>query len=155
MSNLKLSEWHQVLSDTRGPYTTLLYEGPEDTAHMRCMFGPSPASRVLEANVSGGWGGSPPIQPKPDGVQISSFGVSAAVGEEPASSTVTGLVGQDVSDVTMVLEGGERITATVANGWFLAWWPSGVPATAEEVTTSSGTATRQIYNPARKSGSGA
>jgi hypothetical protein len=76
---------------------------------------------------------------------------------------LAGRVGPDVTGVTLVLADGSTVEATVANGWFAAWWPgrwSGnhmVPPTDQslsplgqsvpqsvEITTASGTTTQPL-----------
>jgi hypothetical protein len=55
-------------------------------------------------------------------------------------SQVVGRTGRGVNRVTLRLHDGTRVTASLANGWFLAWWPGTQRGTATEVTTSKGTA---------------
>jgi hypothetical protein len=50
-----------------------------------------------------------------------------------------------VSATTLVLDDGTRVTATTANGWFVAWWPGSHEVTAAEVTTPDGV-TRQPFD---------
>jgi hypothetical protein len=42
-----------------------------------------------------------------------------------AYSFADGRTGSGVSAVTLILDDGTRVTATVQNGWFVAWWPGG------------------------------
>jgi len=52
---------------------------------------------------------------------------------------VDGRVASEVTGVTLVLDNGQDVVATVADGWLLAWWPSDVAATSSQVTNPSGT----------------
>lgn len=55
-----------------------------------------------------------------------------------------GLAGSDVSAVTLNFADGLTVDATVADGWYFAWWPTADPPTSMQVTTSSGTATATL-----------
>jgi hypothetical protein len=55
-------------------------------------------------------------------------------------SQVVGRTGRGVTRVTLRLRDGTRVMASLANGWFLAWWPGTQRGTATEVTTSKGAA---------------
>jgi hypothetical protein len=50
-----------------------------------------------------------------------------------------GQAGSDVSAVTFAFANGKTVAATVANGWYFAWWPWISAPTSVTVTTSSGT----------------
>jgi hypothetical protein len=54
-------------------------------------------------------------------------------------SRLVGRTGAGVKAVRLKFEDGARVTASTANGWFLAWWPGRHFVTALEVTTSTGT----------------
>jgi hypothetical protein len=56
-----------------------------------------------------------------------------------ALTLVNGRTGAGVTAVTIERSDGSSVQATVANGWYLAWWPGTVTATNAEVTTASGT----------------
>ncbi|HZE04322.1 MAG TPA: hypothetical protein VE127_03795, partial [Solirubrobacteraceae bacterium] len=56
-----------------------------------------------------------------------------------------GRTGTGVSAVTLVLEDGTKVQATVANGWFVAWWPGAAQLKAAELTTPAGAST-QTFN---------
>jgi hypothetical protein len=58
-----------------------------------------------------------------------------------ALTVVDGRTGAGVTAVTIELSDGSSVEATVAGGWYLAWWPGSVAATNAEVTSSSGTST--------------
>jgi hypothetical protein len=51
--------------------------------------------------------------------------IGAVGGNGNTTSTITGRVGPGVAAVDVVFSSGSRVRATTANGWFVAWWPSG------------------------------
>jgi hypothetical protein len=56
-----------------------------------------------------------------------------------------GRTGAGVSAVTLVLDDGTKVQATVTKGWFVAWWPSAQQLKSAELTTPSGAST-QAFN---------
>jgi hypothetical protein len=57
---------------------------------------------------------------------------------------VDGRTQPGVTAVTLVLDGGQDVVTSVADGWFVAWWPGSSNATSAQVTTASGTASEQL-----------
>ena len=55
-----------------------------------------------------------------------------------------GQVGSDVSAVSFTFADGKTVAATVANGWYFAWWPWISKPSSVIVTTSSGTTTSPV-----------
>lgn len=135
-------EWRTVLTDTRGPYTTVLLANADGRAS--CLNGPGfprPAIGVGERTAAGKW-------PAIAAGQISepTYGFSRATGEQPYMTT-SGRLGSGVSAVTLVLSDGRHIASSIENGWFLAWWPGSQRTIAAEVTTASGTHTQPLDDP--------
>jgi hypothetical protein len=54
---------------------------------------------------------------------------------------VDGRTGAGVTAVTIERSDGSSVQASVANGWYLAWWPGTVTATNAKITAASGTST--------------
>jgi hypothetical protein len=53
---------------------------------------------------------------------------------------IDGRVANGVTGVTLVRDDGQDVVATVADGWFVAWWPgASSAATSAQVTNASGT----------------
>ena len=52
--------------------------------------------------------------------------------------------GDDVSAATLTLDDGTPVTATVENGWAVAWWPGSHQLTSAQLTTASGTGTQMF-----------
>jgi hypothetical protein len=50
--------------------------------------------------------------------------------------------GDGVSAAMLSLEDGTQVTATVHNGWAVAWWPGSHQATGAQLTTPTGTQTQ-------------
>lgn len=135
------SEWRVVLSDTRGSFTMLTLEAAKGQAQASCLSGSSPSSTVLFVGPVGGQQSSPPAGQ----VQVLSTGRQGAVNGNAFTYT-EGRVGAGVTGITLVLADGTHVSATVANGRFLAWWPGSQQAVSEEVATSSGTSTHSFGN---------
>jgi hypothetical protein len=153
---LSQGPWNQVATDTRGPYTVVVYQSGSSLAS--CFMGPSFTTVQAES-----------LESAKGGVMVSASGVSPPAG---ASSSVGGLVaGGDieqllvshfsqagngpytlaeghleptVSAVTLVLSDGQDVTATTGSGWLVAWWPGSADVTAARVTSASGTTTEQL-----------
>ena len=145
--------WTLVVTDVRGPYTLAVYEnaGIDGT----CLTGPS----VTAVSVYGAGGGSQSVSSSGSnrrGVGVSSSdgfvgdGGIERVSQDHLSSAagpytvIEGSVASDVSAVSLELSDGTDVRATVGGGWFLAWWPSSVAATAAQVTTPSGVTTQPL-----------
>jgi hypothetical protein len=110
------------VTDTRGPYTLVIYE------RATCLSGPGFVS------VHG--------QEAATGVSISTMartGQPYTVAEGPAAS--------DASTVTLSLEDGSKVQATVANSRFAVWWPSATRPTSVAISAPSGTHTEPLSLP--------
>jgi hypothetical protein len=57
---------------------------------------------------------------------VDSIGTMSAAGAQQSDiSTAVGRFGPGVSGVDLLFKSGKRIRASSANGWFVAWWPTG------------------------------
>lgn len=133
------SEWQVALSDTRGSFTMLILEAAKGQAQATCLSGTSPSSTALSVGPVGGQPSSPP-----EGQATAVSTGSQGVVNGNAFTYIEGRVGAAVTGITLVLAGGTRVSATVANGLFLAWWPGSQQAISEEVATSTGTSTHPL-----------
>jgi hypothetical protein len=61
--------------------------------------------------------------------------------------SLDGKVGAGVAAVSLVLDDGTSVVATISGGWFAAWWPTHEGVQYAEVTTSNGTARQPVYGP--------
>jgi len=130
--------WRTVVVDTRGPYTVILFAAAHDAAELSCFSGREP----MRAALGGSFGTHTP-PPVPAGhVSIVSSGGHTTPPEEGSLqfSQLVGRTGRGVTGVTLRLRDGTRVKASLANGWFIAWWPGTQGGTATEVTTATGTA---------------
>jgi hypothetical protein len=160
--------WQTLLSDVRGPFTvTLLQNG---TSYATCFNGPSftevnrispPAtgssgaqsgtlsvsSQTAAGSGSGAQGGA--------GSLVSLDGTSSGdltqvlqnhltTSADGPYTFIDGQVANGATAVTLVLTDGQDITATVADGWFVAWWPGSTDATSAQVTKTSGTTSEPL-----------
>ena len=118
---------HPVLIDTRGPFTAAVYAGRHTVG--TCLDGPR--------FESGGTASSTLAPIKATQIQVTE---ETAAGPGNATATVLdGRVGAKVTGVAIRLSDGRKVTATVAHGWYLAWWPGRPHGTAAEITTETGT----------------
>ncbi len=119
-----------VLTDSRGPYTASIYA--DSTTTDVCLSGngvsmSSSSTTAEPASVAAGQ------------IEVDGGGTRDAAGN--ALTLVDGRTGAGVTAVTIERSDGSFVQATVANGWYLAWWPGTVTATNAQVTTASGTST--------------
>jgi hypothetical protein len=119
------------LTDTRGPFTFSVYAS--STSSAICISGPSFTS------VSGSIANAP-TQVADGRITLSSSHLTNRDGQ--AYSFADGHTGDGVSAVTLILDDGARIQASVANGWYVAWWPGPHEAKAADVTTPHGVKTQ-------------
>jgi hypothetical protein len=132
--SMTAGSWHTVVIDTRGPYTMILFAAAHGSAELSCFSGPHPIS------LGGSFGTRPP-RPVPAGhISLVSAGGTTTPPEEGSEhfSQLVGRTGPSVTGVTLRLRNGTHVTASLANGWFLAWWPGTQRGTATEVRTSKG-----------------
>jgi hypothetical protein len=137
-SNPSLASLTPTLTDTRGPYSLLLYVQP--TAVMVCISG------LPSTGITGGPAPTTPtIAPRTIKPEDGMFSWSLQSGT--ATRFITGQAGPDVIAVTLVLDDGSSVEATIENGWFAAWWPSLQGVQSAELTTTTGAATQPLNLP--------
>jgi hypothetical protein len=124
------------LTDTRGPFAFQIYSDATTTDF--CITGPSFAS-------SSGFRFSPaPVVPAGALGPVSTS--SPSLGGQTYGYLIS-RAGADVTAATLTLDDATDVTATVSNGWAVAWWPGSHQVTAAQVTTPAGTHT-QAFAPA-------
>jgi hypothetical protein len=121
------------LTDTRGPFTILVYS--DGGSNDFCTAGPS------FRNVSA-WSTSPPVRP-PAGKLFLWDDHTSIDGGQPYGLMIA-RAGDGVSGANLTLDDGSKVTATVENGWAVAWWPGEAHLAAAELTTPSGTKTQMF-----------
>jgi hypothetical protein len=166
--------WQSVLTDVRGPFTVALFQAGNDYA--ACFTGPSfievnrlsssggtgaeQSGELSVTNQGGGSapGGSPPMSGQTAVVlEGTSSGDLNQVVQSNLTTTsdgpytfIDGRVASGVTGVTLELGDGKNVVATVADGWFVAWWPGvGSGAASAQVTKVSG-ATTEPFVPFNK-----
>lgn len=88
--------------------------------------------------MAGGWQDVPLLHPTGDAVNVIYSGMAGGVTQSATPGddrtqhwvvvvvAVEAEVGPAVTHAEVTLTDGEVVTATVSNGWLLAWWPKGV-----------------------------
>jgi len=122
-----------VLTDTRGPFTFQVYA--DATQSTVCTTGPS--FSAINSSQS-----SAPVNVPAD--EIAATIAQGANRGGQSYAFADGRTGSQVSAVTLVLADGSDVTATVQNGWFVAWWPGGSSVRSAQVTTPGGVHTQSI-----------
>jgi hypothetical protein len=157
--------WQPLLTDVRGPFTVALYQN--NSADMGCFTSSSftqvtvvssdgTSNGVLKVSGSDSGSGSGSGSPA-QGLSTGTVGGTTSgdlqnVVQSHLSTTdgpytlVDGRVASGVTGVTLVLDNGQDVVATVADGWLLAWWPSDAAATSSQVTNASGTTSETLVS---------
>lgn len=131
--------------DTRGPWTLLVYI--DGTSHEACTVAPSGAASQTtmtgpEVPVARGtirWRSAD----RGAGFDRTQGDPYSYLAGDPHSD-MYGEVGAGVTAATLVLEDGTKVTTTITNGWFAAWWPGESAVTSAEVTTAHATTTESF-----------
>jgi hypothetical protein len=119
------------LTDTRGPFTFEVYAN--DTSNDFCITGPS------FSNASGFTTAAPMMVPAG---KLYLWAAHTTTHAGQSYGFVIARAGDDVSAATLILEDSIEITATVHNGWAVAWWPGTHQVTGAQLTTPTGTQTQ-------------
>jgi hypothetical protein len=119
------------LADTRGPFTFSIYA--DESSSATCMQGPS-------FTAASGSMSSYPVSVPAGHILLSSSHATDRGGD--AYSLAEGRTGSDVTGVTLTLDDGSGVQATVGNGWFIAWWPGSHDVKSAQLTTPSGAVTQ-------------
>ena len=168
-ADLGSGAWQSVLTDVRGPFTVALFQ--DDGAYAACFTSASfteinqvaaGSGQGAESNSVGvqsgsaSGGGSPGSGLSGTVVGGTSSGALQQVTQTHLSisgdgpyTLVDGRAASGVTGVTLVLDDGQDVVATVDDGWLVAWWPGGATATSSQVTTQSGTTSEALVTGAR------
>lgn len=119
------------LDDTRGPFTILIYSN--GSANDFCTVGPS-------FKNAAGWSTSSPVTPPPGRLFLWTDHTSTENGE--SYGTMIARAGDGVRTANLTLDDGSVVTATVENGWAVAWWPGTQHLASAQLATPSGTETQ-------------
>ena len=119
------------LVDTRGPFTIVVYSN--GGSNHFCTVGPS------FRNASG-WSTSPPVT-VPAG-RLFLWTDHTATVDGQSYGIMIARAPDDVTAANITLDNGAEVTATVQNGWAVAWWPGADHLAAAQLTTPTGTQTQ-------------
>jgi hypothetical protein len=159
-----------VLEDVRGDFTLVALTSTNSATHdfASCLTGGSswPAGPQILLSSSNGSGESTIglMGPGNGDGQAHPFAASASssigAGAAPNADNVggpstnwnsvsndevaTGEAGSAVTGVTLELSDGARVTATLSNGFYGAWWPGNASVTTINVTTVTGSHTMTV-----------
>ena len=168
--------WESVLTDVRGPFTVALFQNDGAYASCFTSSSFTETSMVSSGGSGEGRSAWPGAQERGAPAGAGSGGgpggggsgglSSVSVAGETASGDLThvtqshlsttsdgpytlvdGRVAPGVTGVTLVLDDGQDIVTTVADGWFVAWWPDAAGATSAQVASASGTTTEALSWP--------
>jgi hypothetical protein len=171
-SDMPAGRWQPVLTDTRGPFTTMILHSAGATA--TCLTGPSFTTTAANSARAGGWphmtgpvashphtgsshvlsvgsatAGRPEVSvmgiPMPSSGPISQASQTrlTADGGQPYT-LVQGQVRTGVTSATLVLSNGKDVQATIADGSLVAWWPGSATATSARASSGSAVTTQQL-----------
>ncbi len=151
--------WQPLLTDVRGPFTVALYQN--DSAYMGC-FTSSSFTQVTQVGSNGDTNGVLRISGSGTGSPVQGLSTMTVGGTTSGDlqnvvqshlstadgpyTLVDGRVASGVTGVTLVLDNGQDVVATVADGWLLAWWPRDVAANSSQVTNESGTKSEALVS---------
>jgi hypothetical protein len=133
-----------VLVEARGPYTAAVFASASGGS--ACVIGPGMSD---VGSVGGVVAPDNRFRPNQIGVAV----ITGSDTEGHAFVLLAGRVGSAVRAVVIHRRSHTDVTASVKDGWYLAWWPAGTPATYATVTTTRGTHTVALPILARKTAS--
>lgn len=144
-----------VVAEQRGDYVFVSMVS-DSGAEIACLAKAGRPDQIMSAGGSSPSATTPaPAPVAADNVEQRGVGLSSA--DEGTFGMTSGRVGRDVRGVTIVT-GGTEVEATVANGWFSAWWPAasgfvgsaGVPDVTYRLTLADGSRRDASPDPGQK-----
>jgi hypothetical protein len=153
--------WTPVVTDSRGPYTVVIYQ--DGSAEATCFNGPGFTTISQSSSVGNSMGASSSGSSS-DGTPGVHGGARMSISTgEPLSGPIThvsamhldstangaytlveGALQSGVTAVTLDRTDGSDVQTTTDNGWFVAWWPGSAGVTSAQVTTASGSQTQNL-----------
>jgi hypothetical protein len=130
-----------VAVDTRGPFTLIWYAGNTwyaGSTQALCISGPS-FTKIWPGSLTYG------VPASPVDAKIALLSHTGA--DRDAYTVLAGWVGPTVTALTLDLNDGTTVTATIANRAFLAWWPGTQDVHILEVATPNGVHTTPLTPP--------
>ena len=157
--------WQTVLTDVRGPFTVALFQNAGayaacftsssftevtqvsaddgSTANAQSVNG---AIRDLGSGAPAGGMSSVTVGGTSSGDLQNVVQTHTSTTADGAYTLVDGRVASGVTAVTLVLDNGQDVVATVADGWLIAWWPGDSAATSAQVTNGSGSSSEALQS---------
>lgn len=144
-ARIPLTSEEAVLSETRGGYTAAIYD-VSNSVYLCITNGGSITYIALVSPTTRGGGGLLPGDigyVAPDADQLTFPNTRPWVPWQLLGANRTiihalGSVGTDISTITLDFADGTTVDATIEDGWYFAWWPSGQAPMSFEITTTSG-----------------
>ncbi len=152
--------WSPVVTDVRGPYTLVAYDGSTGEAEATCLVsatftsvwqgkrsatGEETSSLVGVASREGGSGDVSMLVGGALGSGLAPVTeLHADASGQGRYTLVQGQVPKTVATVTLGRSGGGVVQATTNDGWFVAWWPGTANATSAQLTSATGTTTTTL-----------
>jgi hypothetical protein len=133
-----------TLSDTRGPFTLLLFAQPGQPIYLCTSFPAVAGQTFVGSSTPGGSTGS---SLAPDTIAVASRRLRTDRQTNSAYGIVYGYAGADVTGVTLVLNDDSQVQATTANGLFAAWWPGTQGVQRADIATTTGASTQALGIP--------
>lgn len=130
----------QQAVDNRGPYTIIVYAGSATATQTYnfCTYGPG-------LDNGSGWTSSPPVTPSAGRLFLWADHTGTSDGQD--YGTMIAQAGAGVRGARLTLTDGSQVTATVHNGWVIAWWPGSGHVASAQLTTPTGTQTQTFNYP--------
>ena len=118
-----------VVVDARGGGTVQpFYAGPDGSSGNCIAVGVLPDGQVQPSGAGGTGGGAVPAPLAPFEIRPGgTSGLGGGAGDPVTVSVASGQVGPGIAHVVIQLAGQPPILASLANGWYAAWWPGPVP----------------------------
>ena len=121
-----------VVQDQRGTAATILFAGGGQLSI--CVVARDETGRVVAAAS-----GMTRLEATANTLTIDSGLSAPKTANFPGLTVIAGRVGQGAASVVITRSAGADITATVASGYFVAWWPSTEKASTVAAKDASGT----------------
>ena len=130
----------QQAVDSRGPYTIIVYAGPATSTQTYnfCTYGPG-------LDNGSGWTSSPPVTPTAGQLFLWTDHTGTSNGQD--YGTMIAQAGAGVTAANLTLTDGTVVSATVQNGWVIAWWPGSGHVASAQLATATGTQTQSFDYP--------
>ena len=130
----------QQLVDSRGPYTIIVYAGAARSTQTYnfCTVGPG-------LRNASGWTSYPPVTPADGRLFLWSDYTATDNGQD--YGTMIAQAGPDLTGANLTLTDGTMVTATVQNGWVVAWWPGSGHVASAQLATATRTETQTFNYP--------